>query len=449
MLNCKVGDKVRAIESRGFLVKDKIYEVLQVINDEDDPKANLIAIQVDNGTIRTYLQSRFILEEVVNVSSLEHILSVTSKWGALGIQSELDDMEYRLNNIKSDITAYRNALKGKYTQERETIKRIKELEAKKDETFDYSSDIKALFEHDVIDKLEVIGNTMTIYTDYIDIYDQNGNKFKGNKYKLEFDYKKMQCNIFGCDEDYSRVSWWADRNGGEVLDPHPHVNGRTGEACWGSAGDMLHYSMNSFELYASFIIVYNFLQQVNTDDGAGAYIRNWDCIDEDGDDIDNPYTYDTECCVCQCGLLEDDDETGYCEICENSVCRDHSIWIDSESREVCSDCYENNYSTCEACGIVYNNEEIYSCSVCGEALCNDCVRYGSDGDSYCEKHYEEKFTICDGCGNEVEIIDTFYCEECGETFCNDCDEPKYNKNRKLCTSCYEEEIEEEDDEDEE
>ena len=119
-------------------------------------------------------------------------------------------------------------------------------------------------------------------TDYINIYDDKGNTFKGNKYRLRFDYYNMECKIFGEDEKYNRVSYWANNRGRntEYLDPHPHVNGRNGDACWGSAGDMLTYSMNNYELYASYMIVYNFLQQTNLDDPAGRYIRNWDCIDD-------------------------------------------------------------------------------------------------------------------------------------------------------------------------
>ena len=329
------------------------------------------------------------------------------------------------------------------------MNRVKALSSER-ESKDYTSDMEAILNHKYVASAVArpVGKVVEITTDYIDIYDESGNKFKGNKYLLSFDFDDMTCYIEGLDKDYNRKSYWTDQ------DPHPHVNGENGEACWGSAGSMLVESMNNYEIYASFIIVLNFLQQVNTSDPAGAYIRNWDCIDEEGNDIENPYEKDYEvCCICDEEL--DEDNEFYCEDCGDHMCGDHAYWIDNNSKYVCERCYEDDYNRCDNCDenthsndVVWHGNNVYcescyfelftECYECSETVRKDEMILTND-EWYCEDCHEEKFVDCAECGETVEKENTFYCNECGYTYCTDC---KEEKEEGICEDCYEEELEE-------
>ena len=367
----------------------------------------------------------------------------------------LKDSEKTLERAKrdeqgylEDIKKYREYMTVAWKAYKNAMNKVKALSSER-EGKDYTSDIEAILNHKYVTNVvaKPTSEIIEIQTDYIDIYDEKGNKFKGNKYLLSFYFGDMTCYIEGLDEDYNRKSYWTEK------DPHPHVNGEIGEACWGSAGSMLTENMNNYELYASFIVVLNFLQQVNTDDPAGAYIRNWDCIDEGGNDLENPYDreYDV-CCICDEELNEDD--AFYCEDCEGHMCDDHAYWIDINNKYVCEHCYENDYNCCDNCGdrahsdnMSWYGSSVY-CDDCYEELIDECCECGDEfrknemiwtnDEHYCETCHEEKFVDCAECGEAVEKDDTFCCKECGYTYCTDCQEEKEG----MCEDCYEEELEE-------
>lgn len=366
----------------------------------------------------------------------------------------LKDSEKALERAKrdeqgylEDIKKYREYMTVAWKAYKNAMNKVKALSSETER--DYTSDIEAILNHKYVTSVvaKPTSEIIEIQTDYIDIYDEKGNKFKGNKYLLSFYFGDMTCYIEGLDEDYNRKSYWTDK------DPHPHVNGEIGEACWGSAGSMLTENMNNYEIYASFIVVLNFLQQVNTDDPAGAYIRNWDCIDEGGNDLENPYDreYDV-CCICDEELNEDD--AFYCEDCESHMCDNHAYWIDINNKYVCECCYENNYNSCDNCGdrahnddMSWHGDDVY-CDDCYEELIDECCECGDEfrknemiwtnDEHYCETCHEEKFVDCAECGEAVEKDDTFCCKECGYTYCTDCQEEKEG----MCEDCYEEELEE-------
>ena len=396
-------------------------------------------------------------------------------------EKELERAKREERERLEDIKKHKEYMNFAWKAYKNTMNKIKVLSSEIKER-DYTSDVEAILNHKYVTNVvaKPTGGIIEITTDYIDIYDEKGNKFKGNKYLLSFCFGDMTCYIEGLDEDYNRKSYWTEK------DPHPHVNGEIGEACWGSAGSMLTENMNNYELYASFIVVLNFLQQVNTDDPAGAYIRNWDCVDEGGNDLENPYDreYDT-CCICDEEL--DEDDAFYCEDCEGHMCDDHAYWIDINNKYVCERCYENDYNCCDNCGdkghsddMSWHGDDVYcndcyseliaTCYGCGDEYkkddmslidnkwhCDDCyeelvatccecgeefkkIEMNSiDGELYCGDCSEELFEDCHECGEDVKREDTFYCNECGGTYCTDCRE---ETEEGICENCYEEKLEE-------
>ena len=399
-----------------------------------------------------HLMERFELVERKEKTMEDRVKELNKAFNEIALK----DNEINLEKAKReeqeylrDIKRYREYMNVAWNSYRNAMNRVKVLNSEK-EGRDYTSDMEAILNHKYVTSAVArpTGKVVEIKTDYIDIYDESGNKFKGNKYLLSFDFEDMTCYIEGLDEDYNRKSYWTDH------DPHPHVNGDKGEACWGSAGSMLVENMNNYEIYASFIVVLNFLQQVNTGDPAGAYIRNWDCIDEEGNDVENPYDKEYNiCCICDEEL--DEHNEFYCEDCGDHMCDDHAYWIDNNSIYVCEGCYQENYARCDNCDenahrddMVWYGDNIY-CEECYSELIETCYECGEEcrksemnlinDEWYCGDCSEELFADCHECGEVVKKEDTFYCNECGGTYCTDCRE---EKEEGICEDCYEEELEE-------
>lgn len=363
---------------------------------------------------------------------------------------EIDD---KINTIKSDIqVAKRNIDRGiekinrYYKDIKSFMAQIKVLEETKTGK-DFENDIKALLNHPSVKNVEIDENNkiIEITTDYIDIYDEDGNRYAGNSYVIEFNYNYMSVKIYGLDEDYCRRSYWTGS------DPHPHVDGDCGEPCLGNAGSMLCQAMNEMEIYASYIIIFNFLQQVNTEDVAGKYIENWDCIDEDGNIITNPHERETYICSRCSWSTRDEDDIWECEECGEWVCYDCSTYINDYGR-VCDSCLNDNWTECAECGeyerkedMIMVDDELY-CQICIDNnfekcdLCDDYVRTGKEqiveGKKLCESCYEDETTTCDRC--DEDILTDNIVEYDGGYYCNDCYQEKLEEEAE---EAIEEELE--------
>lgn len=436
----KVGDKVRRIKGMsGKMVTGDIGTVKKIVNDE--------WMEIVEYPEERHLIDRFELVESREYTMEEKISKINEEFNKISKKHNkylLDRAKDRKQHYYRDIKHYERCLKDAWTAYKESMIDIK-IYSQEAENKNYTSDIEAILNHKYVKDISMIDESrqVVIITDYIDIYDEQGNKFKGNKYKLTFDYDDMTCYIEGLDEDYNRKSYWTEQ------DPHPHVDGNNGEACWGSAGSMLSENMNNYELYASFIVVLNFLQQVNTSDPAGEYIRNWDCIDEDGNDLENPY--DRECEICYiCDEELNENNESYCEDCDRHMCDDHAYWIDYLGKYVCEECFEENYRVCYECSerihkndVCWHDDYVY-CQDCYDSKFEECYECGEtfekdemnliDDEWYCDDCSEEKFADCDECGYTRDKEDTFYCNICCSTYCVNC---KEEVKEGVCEDCYE------------
>lgn len=440
----------------GKLEKGKIYKVI-------DSSNTLVLIKTGEDQRDTYENRHFrratdeeiksiedvnseevvmLNEEELREKSKNEIINTVKDWERRDYDSEIEDLEYKIRNDKRSIDTYKREIAVMYKREKQNMIRIQALEEERKNGLDCTSDVESLMNHNAVLGASINEKVIEVFTDYIDIFDEKGNKFRGNKYRLVFNYKNMSCLIFGEDDTLSRVSWWSDRNDKRWLDPHPHVNGKNGEACWGEAGSMLSSSMNDMEIYASFIIVLNFLQQVNTGDPAGEFIRNWECINEDNEEIDNPYGYEYECCVCNEELSED---STACDNCGDRVCEDHEVYISSIDSYICQDCCDNNYTWCDTCGEYHKNEDFEECDICGEQVCKEHYKE-HEGKYYHEECFNKNYEYCNGCSEYVNKQSTFQCTKCGEVRCTDCSERYIVDWCDVCEDCYEEVEEEANDE---
>ena len=419
-MDVRVGDKVKRISGgwHGGLDVGDTAIVSDVIDE------NTIMLK-GHGDWKFYIPNFKIIreeekeKEIPNVSNVSEIAKQLEGLKATDTERQISRLKDNIKSYEESVENGRKHMDRYYKKIREAMLEIKRLEQVNEDKVDFSSEVENILNHKYVEGMIVTGSkSFNIYTDYIDIYDEDGNRFRGNKYRLEFNFNDMECRIYGIEDDLCRKSYWTKH------DPHPHVNGESGRACWGDAGSMLSMNMNEFELYASFIVVLNFLQQVNTSDPAGEYICNWDCIDDDNNDIENPYenVNFAKCTVCDENLSED--EATYCDECGEYCCDSHAYWIDDNQWYVCEHCYDNYYGRCAHCGERFHEEGLTDIK----------------GDTYCEHCRDELFIQCDNC-EEYEPNDrVFCCEGCGRNFCLDCEEEQDG----LCSECYEEREEEED-----
>ena len=410
MREIRVGDKVRRIKVDNHIMK--IGDIGVVENVEEDA----VYIKGEYNLMK-YLELVEECEENVEVGEMKKEITTSEKIKELAkecstfkngnIKAIIKDKEEtikRYNGIiddyMKDIRRYSNEIKIKMAE-------VNGLKEKANSEEDFIDDIRAILEHPLVNDVEIEGECkiVKIYTDYIDIFDERGNRFRGNEYAIKFNYNRMSVSFEGLDEDYCRKSYWTNH------DPHPHVDGEGGRPCLGDAGSMLAQTMNDYELYASFIIAINFLQQVNTDDPAGRYICNWDCIDEEDNVIENPHKGDMYECS-DCGWVTDDeDEVMECWECGEHYCSDCITWVRSISDYVCNSCLEENYIECDDCGRYHRPSEL--------------------NETQNEEH------VCDDCVNNYYI----YCQGCDDLI-YERDMHQY-KGEEYCKSCYDEKMEEE------
>lgn len=380
------------------------------------------------------------------------VLELNSKLKVLGAYSnerEIRDLEEKLSNCERQIKNGIEHVQQYSSRKREHTRKLTVLQKESKDERDFTSDIDAILSHPTVKHMKVNmedGNReIYIYTDYIDIYDEKGNRFKGNKYKVKFNFNNMSVKFFGEDENYNRTSCWGENC------PHPHVDGDNGNPCLGDAGSMLAMSMNEYELYASYIIALNFLQQVNVNDGAGEHIYNWDCIDEEGNIIDNPYKNKYKsCAVCNCDVHEDD--LTVCEECGANLCTEH-YRCTGDGSYLCEDCRDELYDYCNECEEWYLKEQIRVVSngdtYCKECLkdnfekCDECGEYfrhvdDIDGIKYCNSCKDDNVFTCAKCGEEHIYDNENICTKCVDSFCNDC----FDTEEEMCENCVEESEEE-------
>ena len=112
--------------------------------------------------------------------------------------------------------------------------------------------------------------------------------------------------------------------------------------------------------------------------------------------------------------------------CGEYCCDSHSYWIDDIQGYVCEHCYDNYYGKCAHCEERFHNDDLTDIGC----------------ETYCESCRDELFIQCDNCEHYEPNDEVFYCEGCGRHFCSDCEEEQDG----LCSECYEEREEEENDE---
>ena len=405
------------------------------------------------------------------------------------LQDNLKRLKLQEEDYQYEITKTREKLAKAIKLMKEIQMKIKQEELKKDNSKEVIKKVKEQLEliksDEKVTDLELQNDTIIIktkqlYAEGYGVYEEG--RFKLNAYEIRLRPKCNEVKIFGLLDEYNRRSCWTSK------DPHPHINGRTGEGCWGNVQSMFCDTMGENEFYMTYMLVINFLETYNIDDLAGRNIRNWDFVDEDGYELELPRLNGCTWCGDE---IENEDDVYTCDDCGDTVCGNCSRWSEYHERNICERCLDNytyvesveayvkdDYVTwCNCCDNAMLNEEqdgydeifidgrSFCCSDCAEdegyRQCIECDEWHSKSSM---KNYKEHL-YCEDCYEDLGVDDCSYCEETfeeddlkefeGELYCSNClagkdisecdhcDELFYNENLKegkdgqyYCECCY-------------
>lgn len=326
----------------------------------------------------------------------------------ISLESKVRDIKARYNNVQEDIKEARQRITDLVKRARMYSIELSALE-KRDENKNHNEDLINLSQHPLFKNITVTDKEIVIYTNQINLIDPENSKnvFRGNEFKLVFDMINNSVRMFGMIEEYKHKGYWTKQ------DPHPHVDGQGGEACWGSVSSTIAELISEREIYALFIIVTNFLQTFNREDYAGKNIKNWTMLDGS----ENPY--DEKLIECHdCGAERRSTDMYLCPVCGNYHCEDCVTYHDIREKYLCDSCYNASLYTCSECDSEYENiNDLHTCAECGEFVCEDCAKYDDvTGNYYCEEHYDE---LIEDRKAELEVDteddheENIQCDKCG------------------------------------
>jgi hypothetical protein len=194
-------------------------------------------------------------------------------------------------------------------------------------------DLDNIVAHPKVKEMFLRDGKFSIETNPIYAYhDMTGDRYYIGNMKIELDPEHTSVKFYG---DNPRKSYWSDQ------DPHPHVSGRSHEACLGNISGTIAELCSQMEIYALVMVCIDFLESVNTSDTAGKNITNWDRVDDEGNIIESEYEDDWTCGHCDQGYSDNDE--GYTVFTSYTGDIDGNGDWGSELY-VCEDCCERHYS---------------------------------------------------------------------------------------------------------
>ena len=421
----KIGDIVRGIKNTRYAItNERMLEakILNIYESTNEVVVEILKHEDKHNVGESFTIKKDMIELINNENKKENEIIVDD------IYRVLDNTETRKADIKERITY----------NEKEVKRAWNEIASRKNALIDLKRDLEILQSIDVgetkkkvkmhidnilslpqVKKLDTYGSELHIYTNQIDFYDTQGNKFKGNHYKIEMNVRTGALRFeTPYAESNLHLSYWNEER---EISPHPHI-GEPGEYCLGNAGDLLCEYISEQDLFNSVLVVIAFLEQCNEEDYAGKWVSEWTCIDEEGNEIDNPYDrMGNACCICDERMSEDN--TYYCYECGETMCWSCSNSL-GDGEYLCDSCRDESYTRCDVCDNLYKNEEVNECVSCGEYVCENCEVCAGDEVCCSESCREDMFTFCEGCDEYINNGDMKECLHCGKELCKDCMEQR-------------------------
>jgi len=186
-------------------------------------------------------------------------------------------------------------------------------------------DLDSIVNHPKIKDIQIKENKFIVFTEPLIITSDQNKRYLGGEFRIEIKPENTEIRFYG---GIPNRSYWTDH------DPHPHVNGRSNEACLGNIDSTIAELCASMEIYAIVMTAVDFLESANTHDVAGRRVINWQEIDENGNHIES--TPMIECNYCGNMFNEDELNTAWEGEDDEGV---HGEQL------VCNTCLEDYYYT--------------------------------------------------------------------------------------------------------
>lgn len=250
------------------------------------------------------------------------------------------DDQAKANRMEEEIREYTRMIKANYETRIRLLNQIESAQAKLNSVGEkLIKDLDNIIAHPKVKELFIRDGKFIVHTNPLYAYhDKSGDRYYIGNMRIEMNPQNTDVKFFG---DNPRKSHWTQS------DPHPHVNGRNGQACLGNVAPMIAELSAQMELYALTLVGIDFLESVNTSDPAGKNIVNWDRVDEEGNILE-PIIDEDE--------LGDDPWTcGHCEDQFHENTEDFRVYTSYEGGSdgngtwgaemyVCEDCRDNHYT---------------------------------------------------------------------------------------------------------
>lgn len=461
----QVGDIVRGIRGNGYSVTNEdTKEALVVSVESHEMRIKVLKheYECNEGFMANVHMEKFeLVERGTEENLIERLGSKDIKHISVNCEeNRVERMKMEVDSAEKEVIKKRrelaSAVKALETYRRGYLKELSIKNKGEELIAKVKEQLRLIGDDEKVDSIKVVDDriiilTKQLYAQGVGIYEEG--IFKLNRYRIEMKPKINEVKIFGIDEGYNRKSCWTDN------DPHPHVSGRNGEPCWGNTQTMLCDTMSRDEFYMTYLMVLNFLESYNLDDVAGRNIRNWDFVDENGDELELPPV--SICKICDTEIEDEDDEYE-CDHCGGVVCSDCYYWSDYHEERICEDCANEYYEYIE--GDFVKSELTTVCDFCDKRIITeDAVAIGDryycddecvENDEYercvhCDEWYEradmiyidDEYYCSDDCACDAGY---FMCEECG--IWEDNGNMYENDGRELCENCYENEKSDEEEE---
>lgn len=186
----------------------------------------------------------------------------------------LEDDKYRLNDFQEKVTRYQRDLKSGYDNIARLMKTISAVEAGEVEVTDkLVTEMNNIANHPRITDLRIENEFITVTIPDVVAVDKKERSFYIGTFQVKINTSNSEVKFFG---DNPRRSHWTS------TDPHPHVNGRNGQACLGNVASTIAELCSQNEMYALVMTCIDFLENANIDDSAGKHVTNWDLMNSDG-----------------------------------------------------------------------------------------------------------------------------------------------------------------------
>lgn len=215
----------------------------------------------------------------------------------------LEDDKYRLSDFQDKVQRYQRDLKSTYDNISRLMKSISAIEAGDVDVLEkLVKEMNNIAEHPRVTDLRIENEFITVTIPDIVATDKKDRSFYIGTFQVKINTSNSEVKFFG---DNPRRSHWT------AEDPHPHVNGRNGQACLGNVSATIAELCSQNEMYALVMTCIDFLENANIDDSAGKHVVNWDAMNADGTrptPAQAEQVADTRCRCARCETIIDDDD---------------------------------------------------------------------------------------------------------------------------------------------